>query len=88
MQALVITIIKLAELDKNIKFSKSRIVGNQLKNNLKLKLVFELVPDNSRHRKYDILVKLSELDDSDEAKLPLKVSGNRSKTRLKLTRLH
>ena len=30
-----------------------------------LKFVFELVRDNSRHRKCDILVKLGELDDND-----------------------
>ena len=60
-----ITIIKLAELDKNITFSMSRIVPNQFKNKLKLKFVFELVPDNSRHRKCDILVKLGELGDND-----------------------
>ena len=63
--ALSITIIKLAELDKNITFSMSRIVANQFKNKLKLKFVFELVRDNSRRRKYDILVKLGELDDND-----------------------
>ena len=43
----------------------SRIVANQFKNKLKLKFVFELVRDNSRRRKYDILVKLGELDDND-----------------------
>ena len=62
-----IIIIKLAELDKNIIFSTSRIVANQFKNKLKFKFVFELVRDNSRHRKCDILVKLGELDDSDAA---------------------